>query len=44
MTTQRTLTMSEFDGYSSQVIEFDGDDAGYFEWLHAHPDGYVVNV
>lgn len=33
-----------FDGCYSHVVEFDGDDAGYLEWLHAHPDGYVVNV
>ena len=26
------------------VVEFDGDDERYFEWLCAHPDGYVVNV
>ena len=32
------------DGCYPHVVEFDGDDAGYLEWLHAHPDGYVANV
>ena len=26
------------------VVEFDGDDNRYLEWLRAHPAGYVVNV
>lgn len=29
---------------SPRVVEFDGDDDGYFDWLRGHPDGYVVNV
>ena len=28
----------------SQVVEFSHDEAGYFAWLDAHPDGLVVNL
>jgi hypothetical protein len=28
----------------SDVVEFDGDDAGYDWWRNAHPDGFVVAV
>lgn len=27
-----------------RVLEFDGDDDGYFDWLAVYPDGYVVNA
>ncbi|MGB7359505.1 MAG: SIMPL domain-containing protein [Mycobacterium sp.] len=27
-----------------KVGEFRDDDAGYLEWLAAHPDGYVINL
>ena len=26
------------------MIEFENDGKGYFEWLAAHPEGYVLNV
>lgn len=28
----------------SDVCEFRDDDAGYLQWLAAHPNGYVVNI
>ena len=27
-----------------RVVEFDGDDEAYLDWLSVYPDGYVVNV
>ena len=29
---------------TSDVIEFIDSDAAYQDWLHAHPDGYVLNA
>jgi hypothetical protein len=28
----------------TDVLEFDGDDAGYDWWRNAHPDGFVLAV
>lgn len=27
-----------------RIVEFDGDDDGYLDWLAVYPDGYVVNA
>ena len=27
-----------------RVVEFDGDDEAYLDWLSVYPHGYVVNV
>lgn len=27
-----------------RIVEFDGNDDGYLDWLAVYPDGYVVNA